>query len=289
MATNVANSELASVTVHGTELHYLDTGSGTPIIFVHGGLGDYRELLPLAEALPGRYRTVVYSRRHSSPNSNPPPGADGHMAREVADLAALIETLDLGPVHVAGASYGAFLALMLAIERPELVKSLVAAEPPLLHWLRGIDGGQQAYDDFYGRVMTPCRAAFAADEPERALRIAMDYFLGPGALDIIPADFRDMLLANLDDWRAITTAPDALPEVTREAIAAIRAPVMILSGSASAAVHRLIDPELLRVLPNAKRIIIDEGTHDMCVEQPGACAHAIDAFIARLPDTASGQ
>jgi len=172
-------SELSRLNVQGTELHYEDSGSGIPIVLVHGGLADYRELAPLAQALPDRYRTVLYSRRHSFPNDNPPPRADAHMAREVADIAGLIEALDIAPAHVAGVSYGAFIALMLAVDRAELVRSVIAPEPPLLHWLRDIDGGPPVYDDFQAQVMEPSRAAFAANEPERGLRVAMDYFVGP--------------------------------------------------------------------------------------------------------------
>lgn len=247
---------------------------------MHGGLADYRELSPLTEDLASRYRTVVYSRRHSFPNDNPPPGADEHMSREVADLAAVIEALNLAPAHVAGTSYGGFVALMLALERPDLVRTVIAAEPPLLHLLRGVDGGQAAYDEFYAKVIQPSQSAFAAGQPEQALRTAMDYFVGPGGLDVLPPEVQQMLRGNLDDWHAITSAPGALPEVSRKKLSTIKPPVLILSGGASAAVHRLIDPELVRHLPNAAKVVIDEGTHEMCVELPAECIRLIEKFIA---------
>jgi non-heme chloroperoxidase len=272
---------LSVARVNGVELHFLDRGAGVPIVFVHGGLADYREWLPTAEALPAGYRMVTYSRRHSFPNRNAPPRTDHAMLREVDDLAALIESLELGPVHVAGVSYGAFTALMLALQRPDLVRSVIAAEPPLLHWLPDIEGGREAHDHFYRAVMTPSAAAFAADNPIGALSAALDYFVGPDGLNTIPLEFRDMLLANIEDWRAITTAPEALPGVTREQIASISVPVLLISGAETAAVHRLIDPEVARVLPHAERVMIVGGTHDMCSEKPADCAAAINRFISR--------
>jgi non-heme chloroperoxidase len=261
------------------ELHYIDSGSGIPVIFVHGGLADYREFAPVATALPKKYRTVLYSRRHNFPNDNEGPGAAAHMTLEIADLAGLSQTLDLGPAHIVGTSYGGFIALMLAMERPDLVRSVTAAEPPLLHWLPGIDGGQGIYDDFETRVLAPSRAAFSADRPEEALRVAMDYFIGPSGLDLLPQEVQDMLLSNIRDWQGITSAPDALPQVTREEIAAIEAPVLLLSGAASTSMHKLIDRELFVTLTDAERTIIEEGTHEMCVEKPAHCARAIEAFI----------
>jgi pimeloyl-ACP methyl ester carboxylesterase len=51
----------------------------------------------------------------------------GHRRRH---LAALIEKLQLGKVHVIGHSYGALTALFLAVKHPELVRTLVLARLP---------------------------------------------------------------------------------------------------------------------------------------------------------------
>jgi pimeloyl-ACP methyl ester carboxylesterase len=53
---------------------------------------------------------------------------------EAEDLAAFMRALGLERSHVVGYSYGAFIALCLVLEHPELVRSLVFAEPPVLRW-----------------------------------------------------------------------------------------------------------------------------------------------------------
>jgi pimeloyl-ACP methyl ester carboxylesterase len=63
-------------------------------------------------------------------------------------------------------------------------------------------------------------------------------------------------------------------------MAAIAVPVLIISGGETAPVHRLVDPELARVVPGSTRVVIAGGSHDMCSEQPDACARAIADFIA---------
>jgi non-heme chloroperoxidase len=281
-ASVAASPEPVAVEVNGVELHYVKRGTGAPVVFVHGGLADYRELGPVADALPDGFSTLTYSRRHSFPNGNPPPLPDHSMIAEVDDLAELIEALDLAPVHLVGTSYGAFASLMLALARPDLVRTVTAAEPPILHWLPGIEGGQAALDHFETVVMRPSAKAFAAGDPEGALAVAVRYFAGPDGMEQLPAEFRDMLFANIEDWRAITSGPQVFPAVTRDEMASIARPVLIISGERTAPVHRLVDPELARVIPGSKRIVIDGGSHDMCSEQPEACASAIAGFIASL-------
>lgn len=267
--------------VNGVELHFVDHGEGEPVVFVHGGLADYRELLPAARALPSGYRTVNYSRRYSFPNKNPPATSEHTMATDVADLAALIEAFELGPVHISGVSYGAFVSLMLALDRPALVKTVTAGEPPLLHWLLDIEGGQALHDEFHRSVMAPSAAAFASGDPDRALSIAVDHFIGPGAFEASPPEVRQMLVSNVEDWKAITTAPGALPKISREQVASISVPVLLISGGSSAGIHRLIDAELARVIPQVERIIIPDATHEAWVERPAECAAAIAAFLGK--------
>src|SRR6266540_1720193 len=63
------------------------------------------------------YRVLVYSRRYHPPN---PPQNDAQTYSPMLhaeDLAALLLQLDLAPAHVVGSSYGAYTALVLALDR----------------------------------------------------------------------------------------------------------------------------------------------------------------------------
>jgi pimeloyl-ACP methyl ester carboxylesterase len=65
------------------------------------------------------------------------------------DLAALIEALDAGPVDLFASSGGAVNALALLAQRPELIKTLVAHEPPLVTILPDSEAAQKANADIY--------------------------------------------------------------------------------------------------------------------------------------------
>ena len=129
------------IRVNGVELHYIEQGQGEPLVLLHGGQGDYRSWQPQIQALSPRYRVIAYSRRYHYPNDNPLTGRNHSALIDAVDLAGLLATLKLGPVHLVGTSYGAFTALALAVERPDLVRSLVLAEPPIHQWVANTEPG----------------------------------------------------------------------------------------------------------------------------------------------------
>ena len=120
----------------GIRLNYIEAGEGTPVIFIHGTLGDLYMWTSFVESFGRDYHAIAYSRRYNYPNGNSvPPKANHSTAIESADLAEFITKLKLPPVHVVGYSYGGYTALHLAVDHPEMVRTLVLAEPPLLPWL----------------------------------------------------------------------------------------------------------------------------------------------------------
>jgi non-heme chloroperoxidase len=111
---------------------------GQPIILIHGTLSDFREWQFQIDKFAQNYRVISYSRRYGYPNQWIGNGEDNTIPNNVADLVKLIiKSLNLGSVHVIGHSYGAFTALYLALEHPDLVKTLVLGEPPVLSILEG--------------------------------------------------------------------------------------------------------------------------------------------------------
>ena len=156
------------VRANGVELHYIEQGQGEPLILLHGGQGDYRAWQPQMQGLAPRYRVISYSRRYHYPNDNPLT-ASNHSARiDAADLAGLIAELKLGPVHLVGTSFGALTALTLAAERPDLVRSLVLAEPPIHRWVTDTERGATLFREFMTTVGQAGKA-FASGNDEAAI------------------------------------------------------------------------------------------------------------------------
>jgi pimeloyl-ACP methyl ester carboxylesterase len=90
-----------------------------------------------------------------------------------------------------------------------------------------------------------------------------------------------MLKNNIKEWRALTTSRDAFPEITPEEVHGIKIPVLMISGGRSYPILQLIDAEIEKQLSFGRRIIVAEGTHDVCSELPGVCADAIRTFVGQ--------
>ena len=279
---------LKRVRVNRAELNYLDQGKGVPVVFVHGGLEDYRAWLPQMEPFSRSYRTIAYSRRHNYPNHAVTVGTDYSAIVDADDLAALIVKLKLPPAHVVGVSYGAYTALFLAVRHPSLVRSLVLSEAPVLRWLPQLKGGQALFIEFMSKVWQPTTRAFQESD-EAGVKAAMDGFgeLGYSGTDVkmtfaaLPPELRTMILSNAAEWKALTMSKDALPTLPFSTVRHIKAPTLLLSGQRSLALHHLIDEQLQKLLVNNERIVLPNATHEMWNEYPDECRKLTLAFLAK--------
>ena len=136
-----AQTSLKTVRVNGADLHYVEQGTGPAVIFVHGGLDDYRACQPQIQAFSERYHTVAYSRRYNYTNARVAPRSDYSAMVDADDLAALIKKLRLGPARIVGVSYGAYVAPISCCEASGVGAFLVLSEPPLMRWLSELEGG----------------------------------------------------------------------------------------------------------------------------------------------------
>src|SRR5262245_50124427 len=117
--------------VDGIQFVYEEVGSGEPVVFIHGVLiADAFQPLLGERVLADGYRLIGYHRRGygGSGGSRQPLGFAAH----AADCAQFLEYLGIERVHVVGHSFGASIALQLALDAPELVQTLSLLEPGLL-------------------------------------------------------------------------------------------------------------------------------------------------------------
>lgn len=274
-------SQLARVRVNGIELHYLERGKGIPVIFVHGGLDDYRMWEAQIEPFSQYYRVIAYSRRYNYPNDNPYIRPDHSAIVEADDLAAMIKKLKLKSAHIVGHSYGALTALFLAVKHPEMVRTLVLAEPPVLRWAQDTPEGRALFAEFMDNLWKPAGDALRRGEKEQALRLTVKYFAGEGVFDQVPEAQRKYWMANLREWQALTTSRDAFPALSRKDVKRIKAPALMLSGERTLNILKFVDGELQPLLLNGERVILKNASHDMWSEQPEASRRAVLAFLAK--------
>jgi pimeloyl-ACP methyl ester carboxylesterase len=105
------------------DVYHEAQGTGETVLLIHGLGSSTEDWEPQVAALSPRFSVVTYDVRGHG-RSGKPAGAYS-VQQFAADAAALVEALHLGPVHVVGLSMGGMIGFQLAVDRPELVRSLV--------------------------------------------------------------------------------------------------------------------------------------------------------------------
>ena len=170
-------NNLKNIEINGRQLHYREQGEEgqqPPVLFIHGGLDDYRCWQFQIDSFSKKYHTISYSRRFAHPNKwigNVV--TDNTIEENAKDLAELIRKLDLAPAHLVGASYGAFITLYCVSKNPELAKIMVLNEPPILSFLArsSMKDDVELLQQFRTRVQSPTEDAFKRGDFKKAAQI----------------------------------------------------------------------------------------------------------------------
>lgn len=267
------------VHVNGVDLHYIEQGEGEPLILLHGGQGDYRSWTAQVEALSPHYRVISYSRRYNYPNDNPLTATYRTAYTEAEDLGAFIRHLRLGRVHFVGTSAGALTALVLATQHPDLVRSMVLAEPPILHWAKEDAQGELLYTQFMATTWKPATAAFQAGDDQGAMRILVDTFGGAGRFDRLPPEARTVAMQNSRFFKASTSSPDPFPALAKEKVKRLKMPILIIGGENTLKINKLVNAELARLLPKAEQATIPQAGHGSARDNPQAFNAVVVKFL----------
>lgn len=105
-------------------LFYQESGSGTPIVFVHEFGGDYRSWDDQVDALSDRFRCITFSARGFNPSDIPGDVAHYGQSFSTADVLALFDHLGLDQAHIVGTSMGSFTSLDFALNHADRAASV---------------------------------------------------------------------------------------------------------------------------------------------------------------------
>lgn len=275
------SEELNRVEVNGVELHYLERGRGAPVLFIHGGLQDYRYWLDYVDELSGEYRVVAYSRRYNHPNDNPELKPDYSPRIDAEDLAALRDALGLETAWIVAHSYGAFAALLHALDQPASVRGMALGEPPLHRLALDTEEGRLAFQDLMQRAWMPAAVELRDGDREEGVRRVAEYFLEERTLDDLSDRGRSVLLANARELEAQARSLDPFPEVSRERLSELEVPVLLLSGEETIPAHRQVDDRLEQLLPRLERRVLSDAGHSVWRDRPEEGFRAVRDLLAR--------
>jgi non-heme chloroperoxidase len=275
---------LKKIEINNTILHYIEAGEehSQSVVFVHGGLGDYRTWNPQIRAFSEQYHVISYSRRAFYPNPWPP-DYRAAMMQHVDDLAELITRLNVAQTHLVANSYGGYVCLNVALLHPELVCAMALAEPPVQPLLAQLPGGAEILEEVRMRAWVASGDAFAKGELEDGVRLFLDGAVGQGTFHEMQPRVREAMMRNAPEMSAATLAEyDVfMPDFSCEDARKIVQPTLLLRGANSPKMYYLINDELARCIPYSEQALIPDAAHVLNNHNPEAHNHVVLDFLSR--------
>lgn len=285
---------MATIKINDTSIEYIEKGKGEPVIFVHGGISDFRIWKEQIDHFAKNYRVIAYSRRYHYPNKWDGDGSDYSIDLHAQDLAAFVRALDLERVYLIGNSYGAFTSLITAINNPNLAKALVLNEPPVLPLLvSNPDNPFQIFSLFikdfstaksfmnFGlKHMKPAMKALKDNQFEKGVRLFADGALGEGRFEKISEDAKSTFMDNSAALKAELLGPGFPPFPINEA-RQLSIPILFVYGQKSPKFLCSISDMLLKILPNSEKVIISNASHLTHGENPVEYNRSVLEFLSK--------
>lgn len=285
---------MATITFNNSTFEYIEKGSGAPVVFVHGSINDYRIWKDQMEPFAKQYRAIAYSRRYHYPNEWKGNGSDYSIGLHAQDLAAFIKALNLGRVHLVGSSFGAYTSLWTAIKNPDMIKTLVLGEPPVLPLLvTNPDNPLQilslfirdfstakSFMKFGFKHMKPAMKALKNNQLEEGVRLFASGVLGEGGYEKLSVELRAGLMDNAAELK-VELLGVGFPPFPKEEVSKMTIPTLLLYGKNSPKFLHSISDLLIKILPNSEKVVIPDASHLTHVENPVGYNEKVLAFLSK--------
>ena len=261
----------------GVKLHYVEAGSGTPIVFVHEFAGDARSWEPQLRHFARLYRCIAYNARGYPPSDVPADVARYSQQRARDDIRAALDALKIDKAHIVGLSMGAFATLHFGMAYVDRALSLVVA-----------GGGYGAHPAVYAQFQADSRKNAEFIRTQGMAKFAATYGHGPARVQYQVKDPRGFAeyIAQLSEHSpdgcantliGLQARRPSLYELRSE-IARISVPTLIVIGDeddagleASLMLKQTIASSALLVLPRSG--------HGINLEEPEHFNRFLDEFF----------
>ena len=266
------------------DLAFVETGSGTPLVMIHGSLCDYRYWAPQMQALGRHCRAIAVSLRHCWPETWNGVGRGYDVEQHVDDLRALIERLDAGPVDLLGHSRGGYVALRLALLAPQHIGRLILAEPGGLPDASLVAAPEAIRAHTQARVDTAA-ALIASGDIDGGLAAFINGVSGVSIWERMVSSFKRM--AHDNAHTLLGQAREPRLDLSRADLEAIRAPTLLVGGALTPPPFPKLLDLLEQHIADVEHVTIAGATPAMNLAAPNPFNRAVLDFLARRPLTSA--
>lgn len=257
---------------------FREAGTGPAVMCLHSNASSSNQWRALVDALAPRF-TVLAPDLHGAGRSPPrPTGRVATLADEVALLEPVLHRAG-EPLMLVGHSYGAAVALVLALGRPQRIRAMALYEPTLFSLLDAQAPPPNEADGIRAAV-AGAAAALDAGDADEAARCFIDYWMGEGAWARTPEARKGAIRASMTDVRQWAAALLGEP-APLQAFAGLDIPVLYMTGRDSPASSLGVARLLTRTLPRVEVVAFDGLGHMGPVTHPGIVNDAFAAFLQR--------
>ena len=250
-----------------------DKGGPRPVLALHCSLAHAGAWSGLVEHVSGVTVTAVDQPGHGR-------AVDWDQVTDLHGLTTRIsiemaEAAGAGaPIDIIGHSFGATIALRIALERPDLVRSLVLIEPPLFAAARA--SGSAEFAPFMAAHLQVAQA-LADGRAHDAAAIFHSHWGNGAAFADLPIRQQQYMSDRIHFIAAQNPflLDDSAGLLRYMGLESIGVPVLMVEGGASPAIVSAVQDELARRLPQVKRLVVPEAGHMVPITHPEVVAQAV--------------
>lgn len=269
-----------ATTDDGVRLHYAETGSGTPLIFVHEFAGDHRSYEVQLRHFGKRHRAIAFDARGYPPSDVPEDVAAYSQARAADDVLAILDHIGARKAHVAGLSMGGFATLHFGLRHHDRALSLCiggcgyGAEPGAAAAFR------READVIADTLRREGMAAFAERYARGPTRVQFENKDPRGHAEFKRQLSEHSALGAANTQAGVQRERPSLYDLT-EAMGRISVPTLIVTGDED---WPCLAPGILmkRTIPSAALAVIPNTGHALNIEEPDAYNRLLGDFLAQV-------
>ena len=268
----------------GVPTHWISAGAGPRrALMIHCSLGHAGGWARMAAALDDLVTAIAYDL----PGHGRSADWDGVSDIQAVSTAMAVDLLadqGQGPADIIGHSFGGTVALRLAVERPDLVRSLVLFEPVFFAVAAAdrpdLDVGNDPH-------MIRYRDALHAGDRDGAARAFTSVWGDGRGWDSLPPAQKQALAARIHLIEAGASAiyGDGAAMLSGGKLEGITCPVLLMRGGDSPEAITVINDGLARRIPQARQAVVPRAGHMAPITHPAEVAALTRAFMQDHPAT----
>jgi proline iminopeptidase len=277
------------VDIGDTRLHFVERGSGYPIILLHGGPGlDHHAFGDYLDALTDQFRLILVDQRAQG-LSEKCPSSTWTLSQMAADVKSLADARGLEKYAVLGHSYGAFVALQNAVDFPSAAAQTIVSSG--LASARYLDNVWENLDKFEPLELREQVKRAWELEKVALTRLEVNILLH----DQLPMQFWNPLDPRIPEFEKRTSGGVNSPEVLRHfantdyggieverRLQTVKHPVLVLTGRHDRTCVVEGAEALAKGLPDSEFVIFEESAHLTFVEENEKYVDVVRDFLNRL-------